>query len=184
MKSRMANKYRGFTLIELLVVISIIGLLSSIILAGLSSARSKAKESAIISELVQFRTLYELAYSSNNSYASLQSTASPCTQFLGGVGFYCTANTPTKCGDIFGTSGPIPNTTALNLCIQIVANTGTFNIGVATNNAVQKYSMSTYLPAQQKYICMGSSGANSLVTSVSYSPASSGDTAPGCSANP
>jgi prepilin-type N-terminal cleavage/methylation domain-containing protein len=37
---------RGFTLIELLVVISIIGMLSSVLLAGFNSAREKAKISA------------------------------------------------------------------------------------------------------------------------------------------
>ncbi|MCD5382261.1 MAG: type II secretion system GspH family protein [Candidatus Pacebacteria bacterium] len=50
------NQYktqRGFTLIELLVVIAIIGVLSSAVLASLSTARTKAKYSAARLELQQ-----------------------------------------------------------------------------------------------------------------------------------
>jgi len=56
------NKPRsgGFTLIELMVVISIIGLLSSIILAGLNSAKKKAQDAAIISDLRNFISQAEL----------------------------------------------------------------------------------------------------------------------------
>lgn len=43
----------GFTLIELLVVISIIGLLSSIVLTSVNSARNKAKVARAAADLKQ-----------------------------------------------------------------------------------------------------------------------------------
>ena len=55
----------GFTLIELLVVIAIIGILSSIVLASLNSARSKGTDAAIKSTLAQIRTQASLYYDNN-----------------------------------------------------------------------------------------------------------------------
>lgn len=60
------KKNRGFTLIELLVVISIIGLLSSVILASLNSARLKGSDAAIKSNLNSSRPQAELFYNANN----------------------------------------------------------------------------------------------------------------------
>lgn len=62
------QKSRGFTLIELLVVISIIGLLSSIVLASLNSARIKARDTRRMADLEQIRTALELYYDSNGYY--------------------------------------------------------------------------------------------------------------------
>ncbi|MEK7176926.1 MAG: prepilin-type N-terminal cleavage/methylation domain-containing protein [Patescibacteria group bacterium] len=69
--ARHTKKESGFTLIELLVVISIISILSSVIFSSVSVARTKAKDSAIKSQVLQFRTLMEFEYDDTGSYANL-----------------------------------------------------------------------------------------------------------------
>jgi len=58
---------KGFTLIELLVVIAIIGILSSIVLASLNSARDKGKDASIKGNLSSIRVEAELFYDENSS---------------------------------------------------------------------------------------------------------------------
>lgn len=63
------NKNKGFTLIELLVVIAIIGVLASVILSSLNSARKKAIDVAVKANLSNARAQAEIFYDSNgNSY--------------------------------------------------------------------------------------------------------------------
>jgi prepilin-type N-terminal cleavage/methylation domain-containing protein len=72
------NRLRGFTLIELLVVIAIIGILSSVVLASLNTARSKGNDAAIQSDLSTIQTQAEIYYG-NNSNAYGAAAASTCT---------------------------------------------------------------------------------------------------------
>lgn len=75
-------KNKGFTLIELLVVIAIIGILSSVVLASLTTARSRGTAAAIQSEMSNARAQAELYYSTNgNSYG----VATDCSTNLFGT---------------------------------------------------------------------------------------------------
>jgi general secretion pathway protein G len=83
---------RGFTLIELLVVIAIIGLLSSVVLASLSQARSKSRDSRRIADLNQIRNALELYYHNFGDYPDClysgnHSAGTACGTLLEGSGY-------------------------------------------------------------------------------------------------
>ena len=75
MRSSNATSLRdvaGFTLIELLVVIAIIGILASVVLASLNSARAKGADAAVKANLNNLRAQAELFYDDNtNVYTGL-----------------------------------------------------------------------------------------------------------------
>ncbi len=68
---------RGFTLIELLVVIAIIGILSTLAIVALSSARQKARDSKRVADMNQITRALELYYNDSNSYPTLITPGQP-----------------------------------------------------------------------------------------------------------
>jgi prepilin-type N-terminal cleavage/methylation domain-containing protein len=62
------SQKRGFTLIELLVVISIISLLSSIVLASLTTAKKKATNAQTIAQVKQYQTALTMYYLDTGGY--------------------------------------------------------------------------------------------------------------------
>jgi prepilin-type N-terminal cleavage/methylation domain-containing protein len=83
MSKNKMNKNRGFTLIELLVVIAIIGLLSSVVLASLSTARLKARDAKRMQDMRNFeKALAIYALDHNGKYPPFN-TSGECSGYYG-----------------------------------------------------------------------------------------------------
>ena len=97
---------KGFTLIELLVVIAIIGILASVVLASLNTARDKGSDAAIKSSVNNARAQAELYYDDSlNSYAGVcaaDSSVSPAglADFL--IGAESSGSPAALCNDAAG----------------------------------------------------------------------------------
>lgn len=66
----------GFTLIELLTVIMIIGILASVILVSMDTARKRAADTTIQNQIGQLRSLAEALYTFENHYEDFISVSS------------------------------------------------------------------------------------------------------------
>lgn len=141
----------GFTLIEMLVVLAIIGILAGVALQSFSTARKKARDGALKSQLTQYRTILGLEFTENGSYANLQPDAwFPDTACNSGI---FTGNYATQARDI---------------CLGVASLSGTwggwggdlsFYLGNITSNA-NTYSMMVPLNSKNTFYCMGASGVS------------------------
>lgn len=97
---------KGFTLIELLVVIAIIGLLSTLAVVALNSARQKSRDSKRVADVKQIQTALELYFADNNGYP-LGATTAPTL----GAGTATTLSSSGWASTVTGTSymGLVPS---------------------------------------------------------------------------
>lgn len=83
--NKLRNKnQKGFTLIELLVVIAIIGLLASVVLLALNSARAKSRDAKRVADVRQMVSALELFFNEYNGYPT-NLTGVQSSGFIGAI---------------------------------------------------------------------------------------------------
>ena len=139
----------GFTLIELLVVIAIIGILSSVVLASLNSARDKASDIAVKANLVGIRAAAQMHYDDNGNYG-IEVAVGACVDTSG------TLFTSTIFQQIEGAK-TASGATSVNSCASIDGDDGDGN---ADNWAVAQQIKSDLT----KFWCVDSTGVATSTT--------------------
>ncbi len=132
----MYKEKKAFTLIELLVVIAIIGLLSTLSIIALNSARAKARDAKRISDVKQMQVALEMYYNDMTDYPETASVVP---------------------GGAIASTGTVGSTTFLRVIpVPPMPYDGSTCNGADTT---------TYIKNQYKYIKTGGGGATGLVPS-------------------
>lgn len=131
---RNKTSQKGFTLIELLVVIAIIGLLASVVLLSLNSARQKSRDAKRLADMRQLASALELYYNDFSGYPTA-SGSTPANLNPNYIGALPTAPAPAD-----GTCQTASNTytytssgvTTYSYTFCLGAATGGYSAGVRT----------------------------------------------------
>ena len=156
------NKLKAFTLIELLVVITIIGILATIVVVNLNSARGKGQDTAIKEQMAQLRAQAALYYDTNYGY-SVSTTQSA-------ISGTCPTVAVTPSTTVFDQTDFVRSLSALQ---KNSGNTPNCYLAAAANNSTSQSWASTVklrLPnvTGGKW-CVDSTG-NSLEVAAAYTP--------------
>lgn len=146
------NSSRGFTLIELLVVIAIIGILSSVVLASLNTARTKGNDAGVKANLNTVGTQAALYLSDNdNSYGTFNNG---------------TANNPGTC-PTSGTGSVFHESTIAKAIASALVDAGTGGATLCVSNG-SEYAAAVARPetVNSTYWCVDSKGSHCGVTSL------------------
>ena len=148
----MIKTNKGFTLIELLVVIAIIGILSSVVLASLNTARAKGADAAVKSTLAGVRAQAEIQYDSLGCYTDSGS----CNATTPAV--FSPAACPTT-----GTGSLFRQTTIAQQIAGALSASGGFNACSATVGGGAWAVVTQYKSDRLKGWCVDSSGKSKEV---------------------
>lgn len=159
---------KGFTLIELLVVIAIIGILASVVLVSLQSARKKGNDARVMSNVTQLRTLIESSYNANNAYSDLTGTTRVFSQPT-------TGNLDILVDDIIAQQNAGGLTASYG-----ASSSGTVVITKTIDNPGRGFAIYARLPGGASYFCIDSTGNTKNNATFPTSAPSSDSTASNC----
>ncbi len=155
------RKTKGFTLIELLVVIAIIGILSAIVLASLGSARNKASDAKISSQLASLRSAAGIYTSTNGNFGPVGAASADCA--TGGMGLDTESGFATLVA-----SSSYPDNVA-----PICTTDATVSSGATKWSAYH-----ALISDATSFACVDSNGKSEVVASSTWSAPTAGATCP------